>query len=359
MRRLLIVLVATTPLAHAVAQTLVAPAGYAANEGNTQNLFPWDLYQPSIRHQVIYDSTHFTQQGVVGPVLISRLRYRANGSSASWAGGTWPNVQIDMSTAPVDYLAASLTYASNHGPDLTTVRNGAVVVQGGTGSTPGPWYVDIALSTPFFYDPSSGRDLVVDLRVNGALIGSSIPVDHVSAAGASPPRATRLLDIFSSSATTAGNRDLNYCPVTEFSCVPVLGGYVTFAPGCVGSAGIPSNQALALPILGQTMIAVIGNLPAPAVAIFILGFSNTMSLTSGPLPLDLAAFGAPGCFGRVSADSSLLILGAGGMASFSWGIPNNPGYLGLRFYTQALALDAPANALGGTMSDAAAGILGY
>jgi hypothetical protein len=232
-----------------------------------------------------------------------------------------------------------------------------VTVQAGTGSTPGPWYVDIPLAPPFRYDPTSGNDLVIDIMISGALIGSSFGVDHASSAGSPPPLGTRLLNSTSSAATTATSRDLNYCLVTEFTHVPGAG-YRVFGAGCAGSAGVPSNVATALPVLGQSMTAVIGNLPPASVVFFALGFSNTVSLL-GPLPASLAPFGAPGCFLRVSTDANVLVVGSGGSASFNLGIPNSAGYIGLRFYTQALSLDGSANAMGGTTSDAAAAIIGH
>src|SRR5262245_20995528 len=103
------------------AQTLVAPNGYAAAEGASNNTFPWSRATASMRFQQVYDSSHFTGQGVAGPIVVSRLRFRANASASIWAGGTWPNVRIDMSTAAVDYLAPSSTFASNHGANRQTV----------------------------------------------------------------------------------------------------------------------------------------------------------------------------------------------------------------------------------------------
>jgi hypothetical protein len=92
----------------------------------------------------------------------------------------------------------------------------------------------------------------------------------------------------------------------------------------------------------------------------------TLTLDSGPLFLagelrivglqlheettvrNLAGFGAPGCFGRVSTDSVSLITGAplSHVATFNLGIPNNTAFVGTVFFTQGLALSPGTNALG-------------
>jgi PKD repeat protein len=132
-------------------------------------------------------------------------------------------------------------------------------------------------------------------------------------------------------------------------------GYSFFGAGCAGPLGIPGNTATSLPRINTTMTATLTNLPLGA-AIYILGFSRTTS-AFGPLPLDLAPFGAPGCLAMVRPDANLLIAGPGTSASFNLTLPNNPGLLCTTFFAQGLALGA-ANPLGAVTSDAAAGIIG-
>ena len=141
----------------------------------------------------------------------------------------------------------------------------------------------------------------------------------------------------------------------EFS--GVLPAYDYSGSGCPTSAGIASNTADALPRTGHTMIARIGNLPAPEAALFLLGFSNTTS-SFGPLPFDMTAVGAPGCSGRVRPDANVLVFGANGSAAVQLAIPNTAAYLGMQFFTQALVLQSGLNALGMAASDAAAATVG-
>ena len=58
-------------------------------------------------------------------------------------------------------------------------------------------------------------------------------------------------------------------------------------------------------------------------------------------------------------DGAFLLLGQNGVAKYQFGIPGDPKLVGLRFYNQALVLDAAANALGAVVSDAAEVMVGH
>lgn len=226
--------------------TAVAPNGYAAIQGNTNNAYPWNQGSTSTHVQFVYDSSHFTLQGINGPVLINRLRYRPAATVGSWAGGSWPNVRIDLATCPVDFLAVSGTYAANLGPDVTTVHQGQVVVLPGSGTSPTAWHIDIPLTTPFLYDPTSG-DLTVDIQLDGTgWSGSSTQADHVSA-GSPPALGSRIFNTTSATAPT-GTVGTNYVAVCEFGYANPGGGPVatnaTLGQGCVsGYASIYESFA--------------------------------------------------------------------------------------------------------------------
>lgn len=131
--------------------------------------------------------------------------------------------------------------------------------------------------------------------------------------------------------------------------------YRKFGNGCPGTIGVPTNVATTMPKVGTTLNVSIGNLIANA-GFFILGLSNTFG-SFGPLPLDLAILGAPGCTSYVSADSVSLILGANNSANFAFNLPNSPSYLGVRFFTQSAGLDV-VNPLGLVVGDAASAVIG-
>jgi hypothetical protein len=216
--------------------SLVAPNGYGAVQGNSNNAYPWNQATTSTRVQFVYDSTNFTLQGVNAPVLINQLRYRPWTTTSSWSGGSWPNVRIDLATCPTDYLAISGTYASNLGPDVTTVHQGQVVVQPGTGSGPTNWHIDIQFTTPFVYDPANG-DLTVDIQLDGTgWSGQSTQADHVQQPGTLPPLGSRVFNTTSATAAT-GSVGTNYVAVCEFGYAPATGGPLatntSLGEGCV------------------------------------------------------------------------------------------------------------------------------
>lgn len=227
--------------ASATAQfTLVTPNGYAGAEGGANNAFPWSRGTASTRIQFVTDSSHFTAQSVTYPILITQLRYRADAAAATitWAGGSWPQVRIDMATCPVDHSAVTATFASNLGADLATVYNGPVTVASGTGNgagIPGPWYITIPV-TPFVYDPNLG-DLVVDIYQDGTgWTGVSRGADHVST-GTPAANGSRIYNTAAGALTAVtGTVSLSYQPVTEFTYTPATGLYSAFTANVTGGA---------------------------------------------------------------------------------------------------------------------------
>ncbi len=145
--------------------------------------------------------------------------------------------------------------------------------------------------------------------------------------------------------------------IATFNLGTVSAIYTTFGNGCAGSAGVPTNTAQALPVLGQTMVANFGNLPPPSIAFFVFGWSRTTSMF-GPLPIDLSVLGLTGCSLRVSNDFVDVLIGSGGTASFSLPIPASQTFLGTQFFTQAMVLDPGWNPFGAVLSDAAEATIG-
>ena len=180
---------ALAPVARLVAQqaTFVVPPEYATAEAPGGTGFGWGQGTTQRRVQWIYDSSYFTSNGVDHPILIRRLRWRANGASTV-AAGTYSTATLRLASAAVDCLAPSATFANNLGPDLATVYAGPVTVAAGQGQTPNNYYVDITLQTPFFYNPTLGADLVTDITVpTGSLTGSTAIHDAAFNNSATPP----------------------------------------------------------------------------------------------------------------------------------------------------------------------------
>jgi hypothetical protein len=236
-------LAVTVIAATTIAQTAVLPTSAAAVGGSTANVFPWGTSStayPGMRIMCLYDSSHFTgaTPPVTGPVMITTLKWRANDAAAttSWTGGTYPNATVRLATAAVDYSAATTTWATNVGPDVTTVYTGPVTVNAGVGAgvgVPGPYHVVITLTTPFIYDPTAG-DLVVDTEhipstfVGGSLTSLDVHIPSVNASR-----------VYSSTFYPTANGVDNNCDVMEIGYSAVTGTpaqNLIVGQGCVQSA---------------------------------------------------------------------------------------------------------------------------
>lgn len=200
---------------------LVTPQGFGTVEGNSSSAYPWGRGNSVIRNQTILDSTNFLNQGITGVVLLQGCRFRANGSATSFTGGTYNNVVIDISTAAVDYLTPSTTFAANHGANLTNVLTGSVLVGSTPGTSPSSWYIDITFATPFAYDPTLG-DLCLDVSFpSGSFVASGTSatpsaLDYVS--GTVAPNlglGSRVYSLTSNTALT-GTTQLNLAPVIDW-----------------------------------------------------------------------------------------------------------------------------------------------
>jgi hypothetical protein len=137
------------------------------------------------------------------------------------------------------------------------------------------------------------------------------------------------------------------------------GAWAPFGTGCAGSAGVPVLTAGSelRPYPGNDLAVEVAPVPANTAVVFSLGLSRTQ-WGAVSLPLLLDNLGMPGCALLASGDASLLRFATGSVAALTIQIPNNQAFVGLAFYTQAFALDPPANAAGATASNAAAATIG-
>lgn len=217
--------------------SVTVPAGTSAVEGNTNNTFPWGSTSttfPGLRTQLIYDSSNFTSQGVVSPIVITRLRWRANGSTSTWVGGVYANATVSLGTCPVDQALVTANFVNQQGPDFTACYTGPVQFLAGTGAgttVPGPTVVDVALSTPFVYDPSLG-DLVIDcdhlLGANftpNAPTGTNRVAVDVQSTGALASRC-----FGSTSYPNANGTSTSHGVVVTLDYTPAAGLYASFVP---------------------------------------------------------------------------------------------------------------------------------
>lgn len=130
--------------------------------------------------------------------------------------------------------------------------------------------------------------------------------------------------------------------------------FVEFPGGCTGSSGSPhlsvrgGGNPTELPWLGTEFYVDETILPANGIYVRLLGLSSL------PAPLDLTAFGAPGCLLEINRlTSELGFADPNGTGFWRVGLPVRPGLVGVQLHYQLAVLDAGANALGLTMSNRA------
>ncbi len=154
------------PTATVAAQLLVAPEGMALGSPAFSSLI-WR--NTSFRLQQIFDSSHFTNQGVTGPVSIQRLRFRAApgvvdaGGQIYQGDGASQGVTVSLGTSANDYLSASVNFAANRGAMQTVLSFGSVQLQPAGGGAPNDYVIDITLPVAAVYDPTTGEDLLLEI----------------------------------------------------------------------------------------------------------------------------------------------------------------------------------------------------
>lgn len=145
--------------------------------------------------------------------------------------------------------------------------------------------------------------------------------------------------------------------------LPVFSRHREYGTACVGSRGplelrVSSNS---MPILGQTFTTRLTGLSSAfAAGVGFVGFSN-QSINGIPLPIDLAPIGIPGCSAYHSADIDMPIgLPTGNPLTTTWGlfIPNDPVFLSIEIYLQALALEGFGYSRFATLSNGIAARIG-
>lgn len=218
--------------------TLVLPNGAATAEGNSNSTLPWGFGPAGLLHQSVYDSSHFTLQGIASPVLITRLRWRPDTSLGLPATSYPTSCSVRLSTCPVDWSATTTSFASNRGADEQLCFQGPVSFGPQPAqSGPTPFGIDIPLTTPFLYDPAAGDlNIECDIPVQSVAIGQSLLDVSTTLLQANAAR------IYSSAAaytgypgTVASARDVNHAVVVEVSYT-APGGFAQFSPygtGCI------------------------------------------------------------------------------------------------------------------------------
>ncbi len=194
------------------ATSIVVPGADATKEGNSNNSFPFNIDPfglSSQRYQQVYAASAFGAT----PLLITQIAFRPDGIGGAAFSSTLPDIQIDLSTTSAGPDGLSSTFASNVGPNDTTVyaRGPLALSSSDTGPAGGPKNFDIIinLTTPFLYDPTLGN-LLLDVRNYGG--GTTTAFDAENISGDATSRATTSGGVNSSTANLVDSFGL----VTEF-----------------------------------------------------------------------------------------------------------------------------------------------
>jgi hypothetical protein len=214
-------------------------------------------------------------------------------------------------SGPLTPLTMTATWTNNIGTAVAVnVFSGPLTVPAAirVPPYPNPWTLTIPLTLPIVYARANGN-LLLDIEVSGGS-GDNWPADgfffHASEARG---EVTRLFD----------------------------------DPGCATAAGslvIDVPQQLGNGVLGGNLD--VTHTATPAAGAAIDGALHILSLdhrqTGGtPLPLALAAIGAPSCVLQVDPQLTAFVAGANGTQT--WPLPAAPAVLGVALFTQAVGIE--------------------
>ncbi len=289
------------------------PSGYQADtwEWNGVTWTPRSLPSaPAARQQAL-----LAFDPVSGAMLLHGGEANPNLFSDTWSydGTGW--VERQPVTAPPPRWEARM---------VTDLHRQRVVMLGGYGNDPFAWEWDGA-QWHASYQPSPAARVAPGLVYDAALRRVIV---HAGA-------------LFVGTALYALNDTWVYR-------TPLPADVTPFGSGCAGTAGTPALAAapFALPWLGDTMRNVVQTIPAGEPGAF---FVSSVGSTS---PTPLSSYGMPGCDLLVPTDVCEFRAAAVGRAEWALSIPNIPSLAAVSFRQQAFVLDAAANTLGLTASNA-------
>lgn len=125
-----------------------------------------------MRYQQVYLGSE------VGTGEISGLRFRLDGKVGSAFGPTAISnvtIQLSSTTTAHPFSGLSSTFADNIGPDATTVFAGNLVLSSsGSPAVPRPFDVIVPLVSRFFFDSSTGANLLLDVTVPSCALTTAL-----------------------------------------------------------------------------------------------------------------------------------------------------------------------------------------
>lgn len=269
------------------------------------------------RTQVLYDANDVQNSGVIQSLQFRRPANLGNANSV-----TTVNLQIDMSASPVNYLAATSTYATNHGASVVGVFNGPVnLPANSSGTWPRPWEAPIPFTTPFPFIAASAASLCIEFQSTGT---TGTTIWYVEAATA---------------ITGAGSRATNWSPACAHS------------GGANGSSLSFSSPTIGLTWGASSFQGLPENNPSWNANVYLYGLNGVGGTFGGfTLPVQISSLGlvqtGPNCalandiiFTLPMTYVTGTTVNGGRLTSTPIPIPNNPTLGGFQIFTQPVALD--------------------
>jgi hypothetical protein len=182
------------------------------------------------RFQMIYDTSNLTSQGVLSPINITNVQFLYGGGTTPANIVTYPSVTVYLQPAAVDWAAQSPTFAANQTIPLPTTPN----FTGAVTTIPGTYYLDIALTTPFAYDPTTGVDLLIEVEVNGAPTPALANTQACTYSATPPANSCNVKRSVGSITATVGANSA-FVPIVNlvYGTVPGAASYQNLGAGCI------------------------------------------------------------------------------------------------------------------------------
>ncbi|MCB9919295.1 MAG: hypothetical protein H6832_12910 [Planctomycetes bacterium] len=312
----------------------IVPNVAAVTWGNTGNA--WTLGTANQRWQQEIDAVEMPNR----PYQMTSLQWREDNVNRTNPAQTLQlKILFGMTTMSSSTMTG--TFATNATGAQTVVFDGPMslpAVPGGNFDL-GKFHYVAKLKAPYLYIPRTGENFLIEIinttatavpRYPDAFSGTSTMGTRVYASG--------------NSAATSGTLGKNHMMVLGFG-------------NTSSSTPAPVLSATGTPKIGTQFSVDCSGLTATTAAGLILGASKT-AWGAFNLPLDLTGAGAPGCYLLVSFDvvAGLPIVAGSGKVTIT--IPNQPILAGLVFHNQFFVLDAAANAMKLTWSNAGTATIG-
>jgi len=226
--------------AAAQAQAVVLPNFYEFAEGTGNNSFPYRYTNGAGHYQQSYEGAQFP-----GPMLITEVAYRHHGDGLG-VMATTSDFKMTLSYCIASWNTLNSTFANNVGAGATVVFDGvwSMPAFDSDSAVPNPFTHVLTLTTPFFYDPSSG-DLLMDVEMRQSTYPTGLAGAFASASG--NVGVNRIYQNDGNPTSPFGNVSSSGL-ITRFGSP---GAIQKYGQGCSGSGGfVPDLSWTGAPVIG-------------------------------------------------------------------------------------------------------------